>query len=209
MAALIIPSKIETIAFFTLNPKSAAIMDPVHAPVPGIGIATNKKSPNFLYLSMSLLLLSAFSSNLYINLENLVLFRNSNTFFTKSNIKGTGMILPKMHIIIAIFQFTPNKLAAIIPPLSSKIGIIDIIKIINSGVTLLYKKSTMPFNKCSKLLPPFNDYNIILLYSNKIYSKILFIVKSNFYYLLFFIKVLTIIQNLYIYVNMFAYVYIF
>ena len=47
--AVIVPKKIAGNAYASLISKSAAIIEPVRAPVPGRGIATKMKSPNAEY----------------------------------------------------------------------------------------------------------------------------------------------------------------
>ena len=66
----------------------------------------------------------SFKENCFFNL--------SNNGVINFNINGIGKILPKRQIIKLLTGFKPNRVAAINPPLSSKIGIKEIIKITTS-----------------------------------------------------------------------------
>ena len=78
------PHTIDKKAFLILMSNSAAINAPVHAPVPGRGIATNKYNPKFLYLNIFSLFSIALFSILYINFTNLVFLKSQKIFLIKS-----------------------------------------------------------------------------------------------------------------------------
>ncbi len=125
-------------AFLNRIPKSAAISAPVHAPVPGSGIPTKIRSPQNSYFSMLALLLMAFVSSFStMGLNFFVPFIQSKILVINSNIKGIGNRLPIMQIGTACHFCTSKKggPAASSPPLSSKIGTIEIIKTISFLLT--------------------------------------------------------------------------
>ncbi len=132
----------------------AAIIAPVHAPVPGSGIAIKRNRPNRLYFVMDLLFFSSFVSSLSMNFTKRVFFISSNNFRMNKKIKGIGTRVPAMQIGSATCQFTPSKLAAKIPPLSSKMGNIEIRKTMILGPNVLSRISTNDLTIESKQFTP-------------------------------------------------------
>ena len=96
-------------AFLNFIPRSAAIRDPVHAPVPGRGIPTNNTSPQNSYFSIWSFCRIALDSSLSTSgLNVFVPFIQLNTGVIRSKINGTGMIFPIMQSGIAVDTFTPR-----------------------------------------------------------------------------------------------------
>ena len=133
------PKNIAITTNFNFMFNKLAIKDPDQTPVPGIGMAINKNKPippYFKILSLFALALLSQKSDIFLKRVPLRYFKN---FFTNINIKGAGARLPITQMIKAYHQSTPRKLAAIIPPLNSKTGNIDIKKITNSGGAMLFR----------------------------------------------------------------------
>ena len=118
--------------FLISNLKRAAIRAPVQPPVPGKGIATNAKSPHSLYFTMLLLFTLAFFSKKSAILWNFVFFKKANILSINKIITGSGKILPKRQIGNAIYHSRFKRLAAISPPLNSRIGTSEIKKTTSS-----------------------------------------------------------------------------
>ena len=123
--------------FFRETCSREAIRLPVQAPVPGSGMPTNSRMPINSYfrifcdLSPSARSLSQ-SDSRFIQpiLQCSIQFR---IFSMNSRINGIGRILPTMQTPIAFHIGICSSAAAAIPPRSSRIGIIEIIKIISIG----------------------------------------------------------------------------
>ena len=133
-------------AFLNFIPRSAAIRDPVHAPVPGRGIPTNNTSPQNSYFSIWSFCRIALDSSLSTSgLNVFVPFIQLNTGVIRSKINGTGMIFPIMQSGIAVDTFTPRiGPATSSAPRSSRIGIIEIRNTITSLLTLPLNASIIP-----------------------------------------------------------------
>ena len=145
---LIVPATANIIGkeCLSLTLRTLATKLPVQAPVPGRGIATKANNPQKLKLFIPLLFFSAFASSfstIFLILRKLVRFIKSKIFLIKSRIKGMGSIFPITQMGKAIPQGTPNREAAIRPPLSSNMGKSEIIKTTISGESQDLKKSTM------------------------------------------------------------------
>ena len=118
------PSSIIGKAFFSLSPRSADIREPVHAPVPGRGIATRMNSPSISYFSITSILFSArFSSFSAIPARNLLFFFiQSNILRTNRMINGTGSIFPMTLTASTPKYGRPFATPYGIAPLSSSTG---------------------------------------------------------------------------------------
>ena len=82
------PSAIIGNALLNLMSSNAAIKAPVQPPVPGIGIATKRRSPQDLYLKTLSLFFAVFASSFVIIFsKNLNLLRKSKIFLIKRMIK--------------------------------------------------------------------------------------------------------------------------
>ena len=133
------PTTIAPKAFFQSMPRRDATRAPVQAPVPGSGIPTKSTSPQNSYLLIrSLLLIAFFSSFSTSGRKRRVLRSHAKIGRIRSRINGIGIRFPTRQIGIArqVGIFKNAGPAARIPPLSSRIGIIEIIKIISSLAAL-------------------------------------------------------------------------
>ena len=107
-------------------PRRDAISAPVHAPVPGSGTPTNSARPQNSYLSICSLLPRARDSSFStIGRNSLVFLSRLKIGVISSRIKGTGIILPitqyQMALTIGMFR----RDAARSPPLSYRIGTME------------------------------------------------------------------------------------
>ena len=130
--AITMPINIAANAVLKRTLKSAAIKEPVQAPVPGRGIPTKSTSPQNPYFSIwSFLLIALFSSHKAIGRNTFTSFIQSSIFLIRSRINGIGRIFPIMQIGIACIIGTLRSAgeAARSPPLNSSIGTMEIIKI--------------------------------------------------------------------------------
>ncbi len=113
--------------FFLSRPKSTARKHPVHAPLPGSGIATKSIIPKYPYFSIVFFFFKTFFLNLSISSPNFLMRESKfSTASIKNNTKGITNIFAAMHTKNAGNGAMSNKEAAINPPLNSKIGIKDI-----------------------------------------------------------------------------------
>ena len=129
------PTTIAPKAFFQSMPRRDATRAPVQAPVPGSGIPTKSTSPQNSYLLIRSLLLIAFSpAFLQADGKGASCCNHAKIGRIRSRINGIGIRFPTRQIGIArqVGIFKNAGPAARIPPLSSRIGIIEIIKIISS-----------------------------------------------------------------------------
>ena len=132
-AARQIPSKIALKAFLISISISDATSAPVHAPVPGSGMPTNKTSPQNSYFSIwSRFFIALFSIFSTSGRNNFVFFIAVNIFLIKNKINGIGRIFPTALIRIPFHIVTSSNDDARIPPLSSRIGNSEIINTIAS-----------------------------------------------------------------------------
>ena len=128
------PSRMAGTALRFLMPSRAAMRDPVQAPVPGSGTPTNSTSPqNSNCLILSLFFSALFSRRSTMGRKVFVRLRRSNTLVTRSRMKGTGMRFPTMQTGMAVHMSTCSREAAIRPPRSSRIGIIEMMNGIRIG----------------------------------------------------------------------------
>ena len=123
------PATITGTAFFGSRSKKFAISEPIHAPVPGTGIATNRNTPNsvaFFSFSLSAIFLVAFSVAQSIIFFNILIFPNKlNIGLMNFTMKYTGKIFPIKLMANASKYDKWNVSTPIgIAPLSSIIGTI-------------------------------------------------------------------------------------
>ena len=132
------PSVIGTMASFSFIRRPDATKAPVQPPVPGSGTATKTNKPHFLCFSTEALLAFAFFSKCSTNFLIRVFFRKKKILSMNKSMNGIGKRFPSTQIGKAYSRFTFNRLAAISPPRSSKIGISDTMKMmISAGITLV------------------------------------------------------------------------
>ena len=128
--AIIRPQKIAIEDFLISTSRRDAISEPVHAPVPGSGIPTNSKSPRNSYLLIwSLLPIARFSIFIISPPKIYVFLSHLKICLINNRINGIGIIFPKIQMGIAFTIDILRSDAARSPPLSSRIGIMEIIKI--------------------------------------------------------------------------------
>ena len=144
--AMQIPMMTAGNAFLNFTPRSAAMSEPVHAPVPGSGIPTNNTSPQNSYFSIWSFFFIAFASSLSTSgFKCFVPFIQLKIGVIRSRINGTGIIFPRIHNGIAFATGTPRSGPATrSAPRSSRIGIIEIINTIASFPTLPLSASIIP-----------------------------------------------------------------
>ena len=120
------PSKIAGTDFFKSTSNKEATKEPVHAPVPGSGIPTNKTSPQnsyrFIWSLFPIALLSSFSIS---GQNNFVFFNHLKICLMKSRINGIGIKFPIIQITIACVIGIFKSVAKSSPPRSSRIGTIE------------------------------------------------------------------------------------
>ena len=132
------PSVIGTRASFSLILSPDATRAPVHPPVPGSGTATKTNRPHFLCFSTEALLAFALFSKCSTSFLIRVFFKTEKILSINKSMNGNGNRFPSTQIGKAYSRFTFNRLAAISPPRSSKIGISDTMKMMTSaGITLV------------------------------------------------------------------------
>ena len=122
------PANIDMNACFLLMSNNAATRAPVHAPVPGRGIATNTKSPHAAYFSIFERFFSAFSYIAFDILENNFIEQpriHFNTALTQKSITGTGRQFPIILTINVVCQGSPIPVPIGIAPRSSIRGTMD------------------------------------------------------------------------------------
>lgn len=115
---MITPIIIAGNALFILISSIAATSAPVHAPVPGSGIATRSTRPNHSYFSTIPDCFFAFSSNLQTRWSSfsLLVLINANTFRTNNMIIGTGIKLPIIAAKSAVLTLRHWQRVGIAPP---------------------------------------------------------------------------------------------
>ena len=149
-----IPKKIASEDFLMSTFNKDAIKAPVHAPVPGSGIPTNNNNPrNSNFLIVSLFPIALFSSFSTRPRKSFVFFINLKICTINNKINGIGIIFPMIQIGIAFAASILSRDAASSPPLSSKIGNIEMIKITASAEMYGDRFSV---NHCTKtsIIPP-------------------------------------------------------
>ena len=128
------PSKIAGTDFFKSTSNKEATKEPVHAPVPGSGIPTNKTSPQnsyrFIWSLFPIALLSSFSIS---GQNSFVFFNHLKICLIKSRINGIGIKFPIIQITIACVIGIFKSVAKSSPPRSSRIGTIETRKTATSG----------------------------------------------------------------------------
>ena len=127
------PAKTAGNAFLNLISSKEAIKDPVQAPVPGNGMPTKRSRPiNSYFFIVSLFPIDFCSSRSIFGFSHRVRFSRSKIGVINNRINGTGIIFPitqrNTALIIGIFKSA----AATRPPLSSRIGTMEMIKTIIS-----------------------------------------------------------------------------
>nr|AIF26451.1 hypothetical protein [uncultured bacterium fosmid pJB23D10] len=126
IVAITIPTSSAAIAFLISISSKAAMSEPIHAPVPGIGIPTNNTSPRNSPFESAELFFIALASSFSISLWKSFVFPiHLNIFLMKRRIKGIGIIFPTTQIGIATLISKFKNLATNNPALSSRIGIIE------------------------------------------------------------------------------------
>ena len=134
--AISTPIRIGRIAFFQSISRIVAISEPVQAPVPGSGIPTNSSRPRNSPCFMPSLFLCPLASIASASLCSGVFFIHCRIFFSSRRMNGTGRTLPITQIGTATPIGTPSSAATISPPLHSRIGNSDTIKMTSSaGIT--------------------------------------------------------------------------
>ena len=110
---------------------------PVQAPVPGSGTPTKSNNPR----NSNFRIFAAFSPSALLRSQRAILFIQpilqfsiqSRTFSIKRRMKGMGTILPRIQTPIADHMGMLRREAAIRPPRSSRMGIMEIIKTTSIG----------------------------------------------------------------------------
>jgi hypothetical protein len=125
--AVITPSEMLGNEYLNLISKSDAASAPDHAPVPGSGMATNRNSPNALYLIILALfasvLLSSFSAILR---SSFVFLSHAIIGLENQRINGIGNKFPITAIMYVVKVSSPKAAPTGIAPLSSISGNIEI-----------------------------------------------------------------------------------
>ena len=149
------PSVIGTKASFSFIRKPDATKAPVQPPVPGSGTATKTNKPHFLCFSTEVLLAFAFFSKCSTNFLIRVFFRKKKILSMNKSMNGIGKRFPSTQIGKAYSRFTFNRLAAMSPPRSSRIGINDTMNMMTSAGITLVKECVIDVTIDSvKLKPP-------------------------------------------------------
>ena len=120
------PRTTATTLFLKSRLRKLAASVPVHAPVPGSGIPTKRRSArNIPFPAFSVRALPPFSPFSRHHVKNLPItglsLPHSRTFLAKKNINGTGIMLPIMHKGSTLYQSRPAATPKGTPPLSSTI----------------------------------------------------------------------------------------
>ena len=101
--------------------------EPVHAPVPGTGRATKRKSPiNEVVTIFSEFFSALRRSQPTIGLNGLNFSSQSSIFGMNIRINGMGTMFPMMHTGRFIYHGSPSAVPRITPPRSSTSGSMDI-----------------------------------------------------------------------------------
>ena len=128
--AVITPPVIAASASRNLKSRKLAISAPVHAPVPGRGIATKRNSPKLAYFVTFSLFFSTLRSRNSGNHESAFVFYSQlHTGVISHSINGTGSRFPITDTINEGISGISSANATGTAPLSSIIGSIEIISI--------------------------------------------------------------------------------
>ena len=125
--AMTMPAKMDGRAFRSGMSRNAAAREPVHAPVPGRGMATNSSSPRYLYLvtvwPFRWALRSSLSTRLLSQGRRRRIHRKIRRIYT--TMKGTGSTLPTTAARYAAHTGSPRATPKGMPSRSSATGIIE------------------------------------------------------------------------------------
>ena len=125
-------------ASFTFMSIIAAMREPVHAPVPGRGMATKRNRPQKAYFfTVSILPMARFSSRVTrLSSQRLFVRSQAKIFLMNTMINGTGTRFPMIATGIAHQKGRPCATAIGIAPRSSTTGTMEI----RNVMTILPKK---------------------------------------------------------------------
>ena len=155
--AMIIPMSMAPMALPNFMWRRAATREPVHAPVPGSGMPTKRTRPQNPNFSICPLFLSAFCRIQTANFPSpgmrSMTFR---IFSMSSRMNGIGSRLPitQMGMARRIGTFKRAGDAASSPPRSSRIGIMEMIKMITSPDTFPPSREASPCTRVSVITYP-------------------------------------------------------
>ncbi len=123
------PMSSATMARLMSMSKSATIREPVQAPVMGKGMPTKRTRPMNSYFSIwPFLRMARLSIRSTRGRKNRVLRMAAKIFLIKKRMKGMGIKLPMALMMIPRHISTSSRLAARMPPRSSRMGNREIIK---------------------------------------------------------------------------------
>lgn len=159
--AIITPIPIQIEAQLLLIPKRKLTTQPVHAPVAGSGIATNKMSPIAPYFSIKLLFLLVRINNHEKKRSASFdfLLKNFDTVSSMSNIGITGSMFPITESVYALYTGKLNlPIANGIAPLNSETGKAETNKTVSSLIIIFptvfsdkWNKDTSAYNSCTDI----------------------------------------------------------